>query len=94
MREGIDLPMLWPIDDIYCRGIDCGSEGICGDRNFPRCFAVCKQPVLEDNVMTTWRKVLLIDAVQDPGNIGTMIRTADLCRFRCCNFRKRLCRSL
>ena len=57
-------------------------------------FAVCKQPVLEDNVMTTWRKVLLIDAVQDPGNIGTMIRTADLCRFRCCNFRKRLCRSL
>ena len=24
-----------------------------------------------------WRKVLLVDAVQDPGNIGTMIRTAD-----------------
>lgn len=27
--------------------------------------------------MGSWRKLLLVDAVQDPGNIGTMIRTAD-----------------
>ena len=26
---------------------------------------------------STWKKLLLIDAVQDPGNVGTMIRTAD-----------------
>ncbi|WP_283780514.1 TrmH family RNA methyltransferase, partial [Lysinibacillus sp. D4B2_S17] len=40
-------------------------------------FVQQKQPVLEDSVMATWRKVLLIYAVQDPGNIGTMLRTAD-----------------
>jgi TrmH family RNA methyltransferase len=37
-------------------------------------FAVCKQPELS---RVEGKKWLLIDAVQDPGNIGTMIRTAD-----------------
>ncbi|MFZ2463937.1 MAG: RNA methyltransferase [Caldibacillus thermoamylovorans] len=37
-------------------------------------FAVCKQPESRRVEGKTW---LLIDAVQDPGNIGTMIRTAD-----------------
>ena len=34
-------------------------------------------PALALKLNASWRKVLLIDAVQDPGNIGTMIRTAD-----------------
>ncbi|MEB2300868.1 RNA methyltransferase [Lysinibacillus xylanilyticus] len=78
VREGVDLPMLWPIDNVATIEVTAAvvkefaetetSQGV---------FAVCKQPLLEDDVMASWRKVLLIDAVQDPGNIGTMIRTAD-----------------
>lgn len=39
-------------------------------------IAVCKQLSLQD---VSWKegKFLLIDGVQDPGNVGTMIRTAD-----------------
>jgi len=78
VREGVDLPMLWPIDNVATIEVTAAvvkefaetetSQGV---------FAVCKQPLLEDDVTASWRKVLLIDAVQDPGNIGTMIRTAD-----------------
>ncbi|WP_227396670.1 TrmH family RNA methyltransferase [Jeotgalibacillus aurantiacus] len=39
-------------------------------------FAICRQPDL--NVATlTGKQLLILDSVQDPGNIGTMIRTAD-----------------
>ncbi|KPN88660.1 RNA methyltransferase [Lysinibacillus sp. ZYM-1] len=78
VREGIDLPMLWPID-----GIDIVEVTATVAKEFAETetsqgvFAICKQPVLEDEVKASWRKVLLVDAVQDPGNIGTMIRTAD-----------------
>ena len=37
-------------------------------------YAVCKQVTMEIPNAKTY---LLIDAVQDPGNLGTMIRTAD-----------------
>ncbi|WLR56118.1 RNA methyltransferase [Mesobacillus subterraneus] len=37
-------------------------------------FAVCQQP---KNSETNGKRFLLIDSVQDPGNLGTMIRTAD-----------------
>lgn len=39
-------------------------------------FAVCKKRTAEVDP-TVHRKLLLLDGVQDPGNIGTMIRTAD-----------------
>ncbi|MCM3663758.1 RNA methyltransferase [Mesobacillus subterraneus] len=37
-------------------------------------FAVCSQP---KQSITSGKTYLLIDSVQDPGNLGTMIRTAD-----------------
>lgn len=37
-------------------------------------FAVCRQP---KQTLTKGKSYLLIDSVQDPGNLGTMIRTAD-----------------
>ena len=40
-------------------------------------FAHCRQPEHAEEDYATWKKLLLIDAVQDPGNVGTMIRTAD-----------------
>ena len=39
-------------------------------------FAVCRQPKAEVGLSAA-KTFLLIDAVQDPGNLGTMIRTAD-----------------
>lgn len=41
-------------------------------------FAVCKQE-MDQEVKGT--RFLLLDAVQDPGNVGTMIRTADAAGF-------------
>ncbi|MTH52903.1 RNA methyltransferase [Bacillus mangrovi] len=38
-------------------------------------FAVCRQNKVQDDPQ--WKRVLLLDAVQDPGNLGTIIRTAD-----------------
>lgn len=39
-------------------------------------FAHCAVPKFKVSP-SSWNRVLLIDAVQDPGNVGTMIRTAD-----------------
>lgn len=39
-------------------------------------YAVCRQLKTDDGVSNA-KTFLLIDAVQDPGNLGTMIRTAD-----------------
>jgi len=78
VREGVDLPMLWPIDDIAIIEVTVAvAKEFAETETSQGVFAVCKQPLLKEDVMASWRKVLLIDAVQDPGNIGTMIRTAD-----------------
>ncbi|WP_291756629.1 TrmH family RNA methyltransferase [Lysinibacillus sp. UBA5990] len=78
VREGVDLPMLWPIDGIAIVEVtSVVAKEFAETETSQGVFAICKQPVLEEEVKASWRKVLLIDAVQDPGNIGTMIRTAD-----------------
>lgn len=78
VREGVDLPMLWPIDGIAIVEVTAVvAKEFAETETSQGVFAICKQPVLEEEVKASWRKVLLIDAVQDPGNIGTMIRTAD-----------------
>ncbi|MGE7114046.1 TrmH family RNA methyltransferase [Lysinibacillus sp. NPDC047702] len=78
VREGVDLPMLWPIDDIAIIEVTVTvAKEFAETETSQGVFAVCKQPLIVEDVMASWRKVLLIDAVQDPGNIGTMIRTAD-----------------
>lgn len=78
VREGVELPMLWPIDNVAIVEVTAAvAKEFAETETSQGVFAVCKQPLLDVDVMATWRKVLLIDAVQDPGNIGTMIRTAD-----------------
>ncbi|GLC88349.1 TrmH family RNA methyltransferase [Lysinibacillus piscis] len=78
VREGVDLPMLWPIDDIAIVEVTAAvTKEFAETETTQGVFAVCQQPALQEETMASWRKVLLIDAVQDPGNIGTMIRTAD-----------------
>lgn len=78
VREGVDLPMLWPIDDVAMVEVTTTvMKEFAETENSQGVFAICKQPTIEEESMVSWRKVLLVDAVQDPGNIGTMIRTAD-----------------
>lgn len=78
VREGVDLPLLWPIDDVAIVEVTPAvAKEFAETETTQGVFAVCKQPQVAKEVMSTWHKVLLVDAVQDPGNIGTMIRTAD-----------------
>ncbi|MEG0260806.1 MAG: RNA methyltransferase [Lysinibacillus sp.] len=78
VREGVDLPMLWPIDEIMMVEVTANvAKEFAETENSQGVFAVCKQLIVNEETKQAWRKVLLVDAVQDPGNIGTMIRTAD-----------------
>ncbi|AWE08284.1 RNA methyltransferase [Lysinibacillus sp. 2017] len=78
VREGVDLPMLWPIDELVIVYVnDAVAKEIAETETSQGVFAHCKQRVVSEDEKYDWRKVLLVDAVQDPGNIGTMIRTAD-----------------
>ena len=75
VREDVDLPLLWDIDDIAMVEVTAAvAKEFAETENSQGVFAVCKQiEVVADN----FSRILLIDAVQDPGNMGTMIRTAD-----------------
>ena len=78
VREGVDLPMLWDIDDVEMVEVnDAVAKEISETETSQGVYAHCKQRTYSEIEMAGWRKVLLVDAVQDPGNIGTMIRTAD-----------------
>jgi RNA methyltransferase, TrmH family len=60
------IPVTVVTDEISRQLADTGTtQGI---------FAVCSQP---QQTYTSGKTYLLIDSVQDPGNLGTMIRTAD-----------------
>lgn len=78
VRDGVDMPLLWPIDDVQIVHVnDAVAKEISETENSQGIYAHCKVKVYSVDEQTLWRKVLLVDAVQDPGNIGTMIRTAD-----------------
>jgi RNA methyltransferase, TrmH family len=64
-------------DEVYV--IANNIERLISDTETPQgIFAICKQGAATDIKGT---RFLLIDAVQDPGNVGTMIRTADAAGF-------------
>lgn len=78
VRDGVDLPLLWETDGIEMVQVpDAVAKEIAETENSQGVFAHCKGREVTEIEMAAWRKVLLVDAVQDPGNVGTMIRTAD-----------------
>lgn len=78
VREGIELPTHWQTDGLQMVEItQAVADEIAETGSSQNVFAHCKQPETETKLQDTWKKLLLIDSVQDPGNIGTMIRTAD-----------------
>lgn len=78
VREGVDLPLLWATDDVMMVEVtESVAKEIAETETSQGVFAHCKQQEGIEEGQANWRKLLLVDAVQDPGNIGTMIRTAD-----------------
>ncbi len=78
VRDGVDLPLLWETDGIEMVQVnDAVAKEIAETEKSQGVFAHCKVEEPTEVEQAAWRKVLLIDAVQDPGNVGTMIRTAD-----------------
>lgn len=77
-REGIELPAHWETGGVELIEITPAVEREITDTEHPQgIYAQCKIPAYGAEQAAGWRSLLLIDAVQDPGNIGTMIRTAD-----------------
>ncbi|ETT82558.1 RNA methyltransferase [Viridibacillus sp. FSL R5-0477] len=78
VREGVDIPHTWNIDDIFVVEVTQAIAKELSETEHPQgIFAQCKQREVTEEEQVGWTKLLLIDAVQDPGNVGTMIRTAD-----------------
>lgn len=76
VREGVEIPATWNVDNIYMVEVTAAiAAELAETERTQGIFAHCKQPDFE--VKPSLKKFLLIDAVQDPGNVGTMIRTAD-----------------
>lgn len=77
VREGVDIPADWDLTDVPMYEIASAVAKEIAETEHPQgIFAHCSQPEYTAEDEKEWKRLLLIDAVQDPGNIGTMIRTA------------------
>ncbi|WP_210364972.1 RNA methyltransferase [Bacillus sp. REN3] len=75
LSEKAELPPGWDYGDIPVTIVtEEISRQLAETETTQGVFAVCRQP---DYLEQDWKTLLLIDSVQDPGNLGTMIRTAD-----------------
>ena len=66
--------------DLDIEGIEVSKEILCkiSDTVTPQgIIAVCKIKEEKIDVLTGKKKIVYLDKVQDPGNVGTIIRTAD-----------------
>ncbi|MFT4415105.1 TrmH family RNA methyltransferase [Fredinandcohnia humi] len=77
VSESIDLPTSWNVTNVSLTIV---TEEIMKDisdtETSQGVAAICEQYTTQVNLSTV-QKLLLLDAVQDPGNLGTIIRTAD-----------------
>ncbi|MBL5766286.1 RNA methyltransferase [Heyndrickxia sporothermodurans] len=75
--EEIEIPQEWDIHGLQVTKITSEiSKAISDTETAQGIFAVCQMKNTSVNELNG-KSFLLLDAVQDPGNIGTMIRTAD-----------------
>ncbi|AQQ52837.1 TrmH family RNA methyltransferase [Planococcus lenghuensis] len=77
VRDGVDIPAEWDTEDLVVYEVSTQvAKEIAETEHSQGIFAHVRQPEHGAEDEKSWTKLLLIDAVQDPGNIGTMIRTA------------------
>jgi TrmH family RNA methyltransferase len=77
LSEDVEIPATWDIQQLPLTKITSEiSKAISDTETTQGVFAICKmkQPSFQT---LKGKSFLLIDAVQDPGNLGTIIRTAD-----------------
>ncbi|MFP3124912.1 RNA methyltransferase [Ectobacillus funiculus] len=76
LSEQADLPANWSVDntDVFVV-TEAISKAISETETPQGVFAVCEK--IESNVQLENGKFLLLDGIQDPGNLGAIIRTAD-----------------
>lgn len=78
IREDVELPIGWNTDNLQLIEVTKAvAKELVETEQSQGIFAHCRQPEHTEEDAAGWKKLLFIDAVQDPGNIGTMIRTAD-----------------
>ncbi|MBM7692840.1 TrmH family RNA methyltransferase [Peribacillus deserti] len=77
LQENIELPIGFELNDVDIVYVSQDVMKSISDTEAPQgVAAVCEQPTYQIERLSG-QQFLLIDAVQDPGNLGTMIRTAD-----------------
>jgi RNA methyltransferase, TrmH family len=77
VSDGVDIPQKWNVDSISITIVAEEVSKVLSDTESTQgIFAVCSQ-VEKSMEISGAKTFLLLDGVQDPGNIGTMIRTAD-----------------
>jgi len=80
VEEGVDLPNRWNTEGVPVTTVTHEiSKTLADTETTQGIFAVCRMKKQPPKIIG--RRYLLIDAVQDPGNTGTMIRTADAAGF-------------
>ncbi len=79
ISENKEIPLQWDLDNINVTSVtDEILQYISETETTQGIVAICKQRTNEHLLLKN-AKLLLIDAVQDPGNLGTLIRTAEAC---------------
>lgn len=76
ISEELTLPTHWNVDGLSISLVTKEVMKAISDTEAPQGVAAICDKENEHPIMN-WKKVLLIDNVQDPGNLGTIIRTAD-----------------
>ncbi|WRP05507.1 RNA methyltransferase [Rossellomorea aquimaris] len=75
--EGTDLPQKWTVDSVSMTMVaEEVGKALSDTETSQGVFAVCKQKEDEHDIDEA-ATFILLDGLQDPGNIGTIIRTAD-----------------
>ena len=78
VRDGVEIPAGWSTEDVHIVEVNNAvAKEISETEHSQGVYAHCRQPQHAEEDYANWKKLLLVDAVQDPGNVGTMIRTAD-----------------
>ncbi|WP_409254370.1 TrmH family RNA methyltransferase [Bacillus sp. SCS-153A] len=77
VKEGVDLPSLWNMAGVSVIVLsDDAAKAVSATETSQGVFAVCHQREEEIDELKG-KTFLMLDEVQDPGNLGTIIRTAD-----------------
>ncbi|WP_018662594.1 TrmH family RNA methyltransferase [Heyndrickxia acidiproducens] len=80
IEENVKIPESWDLEGVPVTTVTQEiSKALADTETSQGIFAVCRMKKQPSKIIG--KRYLLIDAVQDPGNIGTMIRTADAAGF-------------